>query len=589
MQQFPGLDILKEFGDISVDVTVDTDILLHDISPKLENTPINFKCNIIAMDNRMTYIKHAYVKCPKCGNGYDKTCDFDKSFDAGYCDNNDCKRKALVVERRTMETDYVQTLLLQEPLEEAVNNSPVIFTAKIYGKHIGQVFPGQKKGVTGIFRSIPSKDGHENAIYIEITHMVDLEEQQLDPPSEADMQRYKKALEQGEFCDKIIDSFAPEVYANELYRDIKLSILLQLVSGVGTSTRRGDINQLLVGDPSMAKSVMLKASQRIVKKSLFTSGKGASSAGLTIGIVKLSDGRSVAQAGVMPLCSGGFAMIDEFDKMNPQDRSSMHEAMEQQQVSIAKAGISMTLPAKTSVLAAANPKYGNYDSELGLAENLDLPPPLLSRMDLIWLILDQVDESLDSAKANHILDNFMDEGSQTNQFMSEHQLMEYLNYARESHPTMNKNIRDVIVKLYNTMRKSATEGMAIGTRQLEALVRLSTAHAKLLLKSEVDEEDVKVVTRLLKSSYTTLGVNLDTGKGMDTNLAGVSKKDNQTRAFWKCFAFCCDENGLAKESEVIKKCAEQEQFIDEENARAFFGKLEHQNMLKQKGNKYEKA
>ena len=588
--QYVGIDIVKEFDSINIEFTVDDEIDLHDISPKHSNRPVRFDCDVIATDNRKTYILSAWIKCPKCSVGWNQGCAFDKTFPDQYCITPDCHKAKLMVDKATAVTDYVQTIVIQEPLEVAVHNSPVMFTGKVYGHQIGTVFPGQKKRMTGIFRNVPDKKSEEMNIIIEVASMVDLEEQEVIFPDDNKLKLYRQQILDGNFCSSLIDSFAPEVYANNLYRDIKLSILLQLASGTGTHTKRGDINQLLVGDPSMAKSVLLKAAQRVVQKSIFTSGRGASAAGLTIGIVKLSDGRAVAQAGVMPLCSGGFAMIDEFDKMNGDDRTAMHEAMEQQQVSIAKAGIVMTLPAKTSVLSAANPKYGKYDNDLSLTENINLPVPLLSRMDMIWLIVDVVDKDLDSAKAHHILRNFRDEESQQDQPLSEKELMAYLNYARAKTPILADSVEDYIVELYNNMRSSAKDGMAIGTRQLEALVRMSTAHAKLLLKAEVDLDDVKIVTDLLKTSYMTLGVNLDTGDGKhQANFDHILPKDEKDQVFWKVFNKCVDEVGEVSEEEVIAKCAEYKQFGDDSKSRRYFGQMERQNKLLQKGNKYKRA
>ncbi|SVE25485.1 uncharacterized protein METZ01_LOCUS478339, partial [marine metagenome] len=179
-----------------------------------------------------------------------------------------------------------------------------------------------------------------------------------------------------------------------------------MMAGGVEGKKRADINILLAGDPSMAKSVLLVEADKITHKSMYTSGRGASAAGLTIGMIKTSDGRMLAMAGVLPLMSGGIAYIDEFDKMNKDDRSAIHPAMEQQKVTIAKAGTTLTLPAKTSILAASNPKFGRFDSSQTLTDNIDIPPPLLSRFDLIWVIKDEINIAEDLAKANHVLDTF---------------------------------------------------------------------------------------------------------------------------------------------------------------------------------------
>lgn len=531
-QSFPGIDIAFEFSKLTVELTVNESVLLHDLSPKYENSPIQFVCEVIGMDERKSHIIETFAVCPKCFNEVKLVADFYKKLPKGYCPNSTCKKQLMEPDMSRTKTEYIQTVLIQEPLEQAVNNSPVIFTAKIYGSHIGKVFVGQKKRVTGIFKSIVTKDD-ENDIVIQLISMEDLDLCDTLLPSDTEIQDYKKQLSSDEtkFIKKLVDSFAPEIYADNLYKDIKLSILLQLVGGVKTR-KRGDINQLLVGDPSMAKSELLKASRRLTQKSVFTSGRGASAAGLTIGIVELPNGRKVAQAGVMALCSGGHAMIDEFDKMNPSDRSAMHEAMEQQTVSIAKAGINLTLPAQTSVMAAANPIYGKYDLERNLAENLNLPPPLLTRFDFIWLLVDVVNSQDDTSKAQHILSSYDMEYENTG--MSEEKLMAYLNYARQLKPTLSKSTHLKLISVYNNMRsKSTSESITVGVRQLEALVRFSMARAKLLLKSEVDEDDVLAVTDLLKSSYRSLRIDLDKGEGTSQQMITEnSSKDYVAKQTW---------------------------------------------------------
>lgn len=531
-QSFPGIDIAFEFSKLTVELTVNESVLLHDLSPKYENSPIQFVCEVIGMDERKSHIIETFAVCPKCFNEVKLVADFYKKLPKGYCPNSTCKKQLMEPDMSRTKTEYIQTVLIQEPLEQAVNNSPVIFTAKIYGSHIGKVFVGQKKRVTGIFKSIVTKDD-ENDIVIQLISMEDLDLCDTLLPSDTEIQDYKKQLSSDEikFIKKLVDSFAPEIYADDLYKDIKLSILLQLVGGVKTR-KRGDINQLLVGDPSMAKSELLKASRRLTQKSVFTSGRGASAAGLTIGIVELPNGRKVAQAGVMALCSGGHAMIDEFDKMNPSDRSAMHEAMEQQTVSIAKAGINLTLPAQTSVMAAANPIYGKYDLERNLAENLNLPPPLLTRFDFIWLLVDVVNSEDDTSKAQHILSSYDMEYENTG--MSEEKLMAYLNYARQLKPTLSKSTHLKLISVYNNMRsKSTSESITVGVRQLEALVRFSMARAKLLLKSEVDEDDVLAVTDLLKSSYRSLRIDLDKGEGTSQQMITEnSSKDYVAKQTW---------------------------------------------------------
>ena len=566
-QLYPDIQVDFAFSDLQVDFTTDDTIMLHDINPtQHENAPITFNCDVIAGDSWKTYIKEAKVQCPKCANSEIVKSDFDKSFPKKLCKNSGCKLCKMEVDKQSIITGYVQTIVIQEPLEEAKFNNPVNFEAKIYDNHVGSAFPGQKKQITGIFHSkIGSGDEHE--IFIEVTYMADIESVEPLYPSKEQVEQYRKDSEDEGFCDKLIDSYAPMIYANQQYRDMKLAILLQLVGGK-QGNKRADINQILVGDPSMAKSVMLKFANEITQKSLYTSGKGSTSAGLTIGIVKLDSGRSVAMAGVLPVCSGGFAMIDEFDKMNTNDRSSMHEAMEQQTVSIAKAGVVMTLPTKTSILAAANPIGGKYDQEESLADNLNLSAPILSRFDLIWLIVDKVDTNYDDLKADHIINDFFDDEINTKEvYLNIKDLTAYLNYARGLTPTISQSLRNEVKKLYHDLRNAGkkNDGLNVGTRQLEGIMRLAYAHAKLMLKDEVDIEDLAIVTNLLKSSYKSLNVDLDNGESIQDQL--VNKGDSKKVAIHKIWRLCENSEKVVKSKEFIVKLTETGLFSEHEAQR----------------------
>ena len=498
--------IKSAYSDLVIKLTTDKLIQMHDITSKHENTTITFDCQIIATDLPKTYVKSANFICDSCGRDVKINCNLDRKIAQPFCPNPPCKNLKMGVDTKSIITDDIQTILMQQFMEDSENSSPVILTGKMVGNNVRTSFVGQRKRITGLFRSIVDLKSNENEIFIDILCLDILEENKPTEPSKEELAKIIEDSGKDSFIDDIIGSFAPHIYG---YRDIKLAILLELVGGVRTN-KRGDINTLLVGDPSMAKSELLKFAKTVTNRSIYTSGRGSSAAGLTIGMVKMDSGKFVAQAGVLPICDNGFAFIDEFDKMNKEDRSSMHEAMEQQTVSIAKAGIQMTLPTRTSILAAANPKYGMYDSDVTLRDNIDIPAPLLSRFDMIWLIKDRVHVTEDMEKANHILNSFTQKDIST-YFDSEH-LMSYLNYARKLKPVLLEESRSKLLNIYEKMRSaSAQSEMPVGTRQLEALVRLSMAYAKLNLREEVRISDIENIESLIKIMYEAFGQSLDTG------------------------------------------------------------------------------
>ena len=575
-----NVDLIKSvFSDLRIKLTCDDLTPMHEITSKHENATVTFDCQIIATDAPKTFTKSATFICPSCSRDYDVKCNLDRKISVPYCINTACKHPKTEVDPRSVVTDDVQTLLLQQFMEDAEKSSPVLLTGKLTGKNVRTSFVGQRKRITGLFRSTIDLKNNENDIFIDILSVDDLEDQKPTMPTDEEIVEYKEKIKNGDFTKTLIKSFAPKIYG---YDDIKLAIMLELAGGVRTN-KRGDINTLLVGDPSMAKSELLKFAKTITTKSIYPSGKGTSSAGLTIGMVKMSDGRMIAQAGVLPICDNGFAFIDEFDKMSTDDRSSMHEAMEQQTVSIAKAGIVMSLPTRTSILAAANPKYGAYDIEITLRDNINIPAPLLSRFDMIWLIRDKVQQTEDMAKATHILNSFTDDS--TDMHYNESQLKAFFNYIRELQPLLAEEAKSKLLHIYEGMRTaSAKSQMPVGTRQLEALVRLSMAHAKLHLKDCIDVEDVEAVEDLIKKMYQGFGLSLDTNIQQQIYFDDKNTKQHDAITIWDA---CKNDEGYVK----LKHFAEelQKAGMEEEETKRLIDRWEKNNVIKlNKDGSYER-
>tara|TARA_R110002051_G_scaffold323128_1_gene415772 strand:+ start:7460 stop:9412 length:1953 start_codon:yes stop_codon:yes gene_type:complete len=563
--------IESNFSNLKIKLVVKDVINLHEISAKNENCTITFDCQIIATDFPKSYIKEALFICPICSRDQHMTSDINRKIGQPYCPNTSCKKAKMEVEQRSIITDDVQTILMQELMENSENHSPIIMAGKLIGNNVRTSFVGQRKRITGLFRSEIDIKKNENDIFIDILSLIDLEEYRPTMPSDESLSIIQKDLKKEGFIDKLVGSFAPNIFG---YEDIKLSILLELVGGVRTK-KRGDINIFLVGDPSMAKSELLKFAQKITQRSIYTSGRGASAAGLTIGMVKMPDGRMIAQAGVLPICNNGFAFIDEFDKMNRDDRSSMHEAMEQQTVSIAKSGIQMTLPTKTSILAAANPKYGVYDSTITLRDNIDIPAPLLSRFDLIWLIKDKIHVTEDMLKANHILDTFTSDKREV--YLNEKELTAFLNYARGFKPMLQEESKSKLLEIYERMRNaSAKSDMPVGTRQLEALVRLSMAYAKLFLRDKVTIYDVEKVEALVNSMYESFGLSL--AKGSIQQQIYFDKKNTKQHDALTIWNGCRDEKNhvkLSKFEESLKEAG-----MSEIESKRLIDQWENNNIIK---------
>tara|TARA_B110000495_G_scaffold1954_1_gene1508 strand:+ start:736 stop:3102 length:2367 start_codon:yes stop_codon:yes gene_type:complete len=575
------VDVETVYSGLNIEFTGIPTINMYDIKArKHENKMVTFDTTVIALDSPKSYTKSATAICTICGMDKTIKCTNERKMPPAKCDNPACKRAGMTIDPDTIVTDDIQTIVMQEPMELAKNNSPVILIGKLLGTKVGSSFAGQKKRITGLFKSVIDPKKIENDIYIEVASVESLEGTDTVYPTNDELCKIIDDSKEEGFLDKVSASFAPHIYG---YKTIKLSVLLGLVGGNTTSMKRGNTHMLLVGDPSMAKSELLKFANKVTQKSMYTSGRGATAAGLTIGMVKLSDNRMVAMAGVLPLCSGGHAFIDEFDKMNPDDRSGLHEAMEQQTVSIAKAGIQMSLPSKTTIISAANPKSGKYDLNMPISDNLEVPPPLISRFDLIWLFTDKVHRDDDRRKAMHIIKSFTDDAQAVDTYMSEEMLKKYLNHARDLHPKLTKEVEKNIADLYEKMRHIGGDedenNLTIGLRQLESIIRLSTAHAKLLLKEQVDISDVNAVRDIVSESYDSFGYDLKKGEvNQDLLFASSSKdtKDMRARHIWYKVA---DKDGSVDMTKFMKKLSDDSMFSGTK-AQSWFGLWETNGVIK---------
>ena len=318
--------------------------------------------------------------------------------------------------------------------------------------------------------------------------------------------------------DRLIASFAPHIRGHELFKE---AILLLIVGSTQRalsdgSKVRGDINVFLVGDPGTAKSEMLKFCARIAPRGLYTSGRGSTAAGLTAAVVRDASGIFMLEAGAVVLGDQGLVCIDEFDKMRPEDRSALHEVMEQQSASIAKGGIVATLNARTSILAAANPMFGKYDPFKNLTENVNLPIPLLTRFDLVFVVRDIPEEEKDRQIAQHILSQHGTSGTDTTSLIDVDILTKYLAYAKQNDPVLTKEAENKIMEFYLKMRSVEGEDkekmITITPRQLEGLIRLSTARARILLKNQVEEDDADRAIYLFNEMLKNAGIDVNTGK-----------------------------------------------------------------------------
>ena len=387
-----------------------------------------------------------------------------------------------------------------------------------------------------------------------------------------------RALSQSpDVYQRLIDSLAPHIQGQSLIKEAILLLIVgsnQRLLGDGSKIR-GDINVFLVGDPGTAKSEMLKFCARIAPRGLYTSGRGSTAAGLTAAVVKDKSGIMMLEAGAVVLGDQGLVCIDEFDKMKPEDRSALHEVMEQQSASIAKGGIVATLNARTSILAAANPMYGKYDPFKNITENVNLPIPLLTRFDLIFVVRDIPTREKDEKIARHIIELHTPKGTDNRSVIDVDLLTKYLAFAKKGMPTLTKEAEEKILDYYLQMRNVESEEMITVTpRQLEGIIRLSTARARLLMKDKVEEEDAERAIFLIQSMLQDAGVDVNTGKVDLGVLQGRPRSEvSKMQLFMDVLKGLEGDNKVSVEERTFVKELEKSEKFTEEEARNYIRRM----------------
>ncbi|KAL8151200.1 hypothetical protein V2J09_021008 [Rumex salicifolius] len=443
-----------------------------------------------------------------------------------------------------------QTLAMQEvPEKSAPGQLPRTVDVIVEDDLVDSCKPGDRVAMVGIYKALPGKSkGSMSGVFrtVLIVNNVSLLNKEANAPIYAseDIKSIRKIAEREDTFDLLGNSLAPSIYGHIW---IKKAVILLMLSGMEKNLKngthlRGDINMMMVGDPSVAKSQLLRAIMNIAPLAISTTGRGSSGVGLTAAVTSDQEtGERRLEAGAMVLADRGVVCIDEFDKMNDQDRVAIHEVMEQQTVTIAKAGIHASLNARCSVVAAANPIYGSYDRSLTPTKNIGLPDSLLSRFDLLFIVLDQMDPEIDGQISEHVLRmhrfrsakdggdeldasygreeadagssvfvkyNRMLHGKKTDRgrkrdTLTINFLKKYIHYAKHRvQPELSDEASEQIATAYAELRNAGSNAKGGGTlpitaRTLETIIRLSTAHAKLKLNRTVVKSDVDAALAVL--------------------------------------------------------------------------------------------
>lgn len=402
-------------------------------------------------------------------------------------------------------------------MTEQGETNPINLTGFIYGDDINKISPGTQLNLQGILRSRKKKISDLTYYrFFDITRFVPTDSKPVLPTDE-EIEEFKKMDK-----TRLIQSFAPHI--RNMYL-IKEGLLLCCLGGVEGQYSRGDINALLLGDPSVAKTQLLKFVTNIIQKSDYVSGKSASGAGLFGGVDNLSDGTRIGKPGSVTLCNGGVACIDEMEKMNSADRTYAHEVMESQTFSLRKIGIDITWPVKVSIIGAANPKKSRWTTDLSIKENVTMPESLLSRFGLIFLIRDIPNKKEDLMIAEHIAKVRRGEIEPD---LSIEELKKFINYAKTINPVESEEASKALTDWWGSLREieQIDGSIAIDYRTIEDLHRLTEAYARMDLSEVATISHAKRAIQILNDSLHTLGMETPGQKN-----ASVMEKMSKTEYF----------------------------------------------------------
>nr|CAD1823702.1 unnamed protein product [Ananas comosus var. bracteatus] len=560
-------------------------VCMRNLNPSDIEKMVSVKGMIIRCSSIIPEVKEAVFRCLICGY-YSEPILVDRGrvSEPTRCGRQEClaMNSMTLVHNRCRFVDKQIVKLQETPDEIPEGGTPHTVSILMHDKLVDAGKPGDRVEITGIYRAMSVRIGPTQRTvksifktYIDCLHLKKTDKSRLHiedtmecnnnsssthkagddemPDYQDKVEKLKELSKLPDIYDRLTGSLAPNIWELD---DVKRGLLCQLFGGNALklpsgASFRGDINILLVGDPGTSKSQLLQYIHKLSPRGIYTSGRGSSAVGLTAYVTKDPEtGETVLESGALVLSDQGVCCIDEFDKMSDNARSMLHEVMEQQTVSIAKAGIIASLNARTSVLACANPSESRYNPRLSVIDNIHLPPTLLSRFDLIYLILDKPDEQTDRRLAKHVVSlHFQNPETVVQDVLDLPTLVAYISYARKNiHPQISDEAAEELTRGYVDMRRrgntpgSRKKVITATARQIESLIRLSEALARMRFSEWVELRDVREAFRLLEVALQQSATDHSTGEhpksfiafsfltiDMDLIMTGISASERMRR------------------------------------------------------------
>jgi DNA replication licensing factor MCM2 len=435
----------------------------------------------------------------------------DRAYPPAFCAACNSRSSFEIDDATTVYRNYQRITIQEPPSSVPPGRLPRTKEVVLFDDNAGRVRPGEEIDITGVYKHVMRTKPTGFPVFstiIEANYVLKSGDEYASLSiTEAEKDQIMELSRDPNIAKRIFNTIAPSIHGHD---DIKAAIALSLFGGTRIQKKdghvvRGDINVILLGDPGTAKSQFLKFAHDIAPRSVYTTGKGASAVGLTAAVTKdHSTGEYTIEGGALVLADSGVCVIDEFDKMSDKDRTSLHEAMEQQTISISKGGIVTTLQARCSVIAACNPTHDRYQPSLSFLENSGLTEPILSRFDVICVVRDIVDFAKDQDLARFVCLTHKGDTPQPQDAIPQDLLKKYISYARANYnPTVSASDEDKFASLFADLRKKSEEygGQSITVRNLESLIRLTEAHARLHLRNNITNSDTEFAIKMVINSF----------------------------------------------------------------------------------------